>query len=195
MPLFYRPLIRGIDDIRLLELLPAIAQQNQLAVRLFHSKFNVEYEALSYAWDDQIADGGQVEVHYALESGDAQPISKYCIHVGKNLYSALKCLRHPTEARTLWIDTICINQQDDVEKSAQVQMMSKIFAEAKQVLAWLGPGNPQTDQAISAMQDVSLEVRKLYTSWSTSKFSDLLDEYCLGWVWGPLLMDWRRELL
>lgn len=38
----------------------------------------------------------------------------------------------------LWIDAICINQDDTVEKNHQVQQMGRIYASADWVLIWLG---------------------------------------------------------
>ena len=44
---------------------------------------------------------------------------------------------HP---RRLWIDSICINQADNEEKSAQVSLMGTIYASAEYVAACLGSG-------------------------------------------------------
>jgi hypothetical protein len=38
----------------------------------------------------------------------------------------------------LWIDSICINQEDTVEKTAQERCMAEIFATLRRVLIWLG---------------------------------------------------------
>jgi hypothetical protein len=39
----------------------------------------------------------------------------------------------------LWIDAICINQADHVERASQVDLMKDIFASADFVISWLGP--------------------------------------------------------
>ena len=52
---------------------------------------------------------------------------------------ALAALRLLREARWLWCDAISINQQDQVEKAHQVQMIQTIFQKASRVVAWLGP--------------------------------------------------------
>lgn len=56
---------------------------------------------------------------------------------------SLSILLHQLEARRdvrfIWIDQICINQQDDVEKAIQVKMMRDIYVSALKVLVWLGP--------------------------------------------------------
>jgi hypothetical protein len=40
----------------------------------------------------------------------------------------------------LWVDAICINQQDKVEKTAQVSRMHEIYSAASNVCIWLGVG-------------------------------------------------------
>jgi hypothetical protein len=38
----------------------------------------------------------------------------------------------------LWIDAVCINQQDVTERSEQVKMMREIYERATEVIVWLG---------------------------------------------------------
>jgi hypothetical protein len=42
----------------------------------------------------------------------------------------------PTKA--LWIDTICIDQDNVIEKNQQVQQMGEIYEKAQLVVSWLG---------------------------------------------------------
>ncbi|KAK3711180.1 hypothetical protein LTR37_009773 [Vermiconidia calcicola] len=63
---------------------------------------------------------------------------RYSINITDNLFRALKRLRGHLLSRTLWIDAICINQDDGSEKSSQVQMMGRIYKSATTVLVWLG---------------------------------------------------------
>ena len=85
----------------------------------------VTYDALSYAW------------------GTASPSAK-CICDGNtillrdNLDSALKYLRKPQDERYVWIDFLCINQDDLVEKAVQIPRMKNIFSKASTVIVWLG---------------------------------------------------------
>lgn len=58
--------------------------------------------------------------------------------ISKNLYEALVSIRHPTKARTLWVDQICINQGSLEEKNSQIPLMTFIYSRAKTVLMWLG---------------------------------------------------------
>jgi hypothetical protein len=43
-----------------------------------------------------------------------------------------------SRSKHLWIDAICINQDDVDEKSLQVPLMNKIYASAQYVFAWIG---------------------------------------------------------
>ncbi len=46
------------------------------------------------------------------------------------------------ERRTLWIDQVCIEQNDKDEKSAPVKLMGEIYESAHEVLVWLGGPPP-----------------------------------------------------
>lgn len=55
----------------------------------------------------------------------------------------LRHLRKREKQRFLWIDAICINQNDNKEKACQVQLMEEIYQQAENVHVWLGEGNSQ----------------------------------------------------
>ncbi len=44
------------------------------------------------------------------------------------------------KASDIWIDAICINQNDNFEKASQVRLMGRIYEHAMGV-TWLGPGS------------------------------------------------------
>lgn len=81
------------------------------------------YEAISYSW-------GRPERTAVILCNGVQ------IKVPPTLAEALQYLRLGSLSRWLWCDAICINQDDDIEKSNQVQMMLTIFAKAMRVVAW-----------------------------------------------------------
>lgn len=103
------------------------------------------YEALSYTWDLDVPPNPSQPSTYSIT------ISEHPLSVAPNLYFALRRLRHRTETRTLWIDAICINQEDYVEKSQQVQIMSVIYSEASRVIVWLGEEEPLDGHAFALM--------------------------------------------
>ena len=54
--------------------------------------------------------------------------------VTANLHGVLSEVRDHLLERVMWIDAICINQEDDAEKGRQVQSMAKIYACANRVI-------------------------------------------------------------
>jgi Heterokaryon incompatibility protein (HET) len=58
--------------------------------------------------------------------------------IQQNLFDALSSLRYETWGRTLWIDAICINQEDVKERNHQVSRMASIYSQANAVVVWLG---------------------------------------------------------
>ncbi|CAH0054825.1 unnamed protein product [Clonostachys solani] len=105
----------------------------QLKVRPF--KAGLEYEALSYTWANDTGKRGATHIVYYGVSWDV-------IKVTENCANALRRLRYRSRPRTLWVDAICINQEDVAERSHQVDMMAEIYACAKQVVIYLGEQEP-----------------------------------------------------
>jgi len=64
--------------------------------------------------------------------------------IQSNLFDALVWIRRVDKPMLLWVDRLCIRQDDDVEKSAQVQRMYKIYEQAH-VMHWLGHHNGLDD--------------------------------------------------
>ncbi|KAI1759882.1 HET-domain-containing protein [Hypoxylon sp. FL1150] len=83
------------------------------------------YDALSYTW------GNLEKTNHIIIDGESLDITN-------NLYMALTELRSPTRSRRLWIDAICIDQENIQERNHQVHMMKRIFGSASSVIVWLG---------------------------------------------------------
>ena len=135
----YQNLVESQREIRLLRLLPKDNQQNgsqQPVCRIFNTKLHEcpSFVALSYVWGNQ--DNRKVILVDGLR-----------FYVTRNLFNALIELRK-TEDLTIWIDAICINQQDKEEKRWQVELMGDIYREASEVIAWLGTSADDSDTVI-----------------------------------------------
>ncbi|KAF5541755.1 heterokaryon incompatibility 6 OR allele [Fusarium mexicanum] len=55
---------------------------------------------------------------------------------------------------SLWIDAICINQDDIAERNSQVAMMSQIYGSARCVVAWLGEEDDTTNAAFNCLSNI-----------------------------------------
>ncbi|KAF2429007.1 heterokaryon incompatibility, partial [Tothia fuscella] len=95
------------------------------------------YKCLSYTWGEPTHTGA------ILLDGAEFP-------VGQNLFGATTYLSTCPSARIspIWIDEVCINQQDLQERSQQVGMMRRIHSQAEEVLVWLGPATALDSVAI-----------------------------------------------
>ncbi|KAI8635512.1 heterokaryon incompatibility protein-domain-containing protein [Xylariaceae sp. FL1651] len=130
----YRPLLRnsktGQAEIRLLKILPGKGSE-PLCCELIYSQIAnpPEYEALSYCWGSATL---VAELH----------CDGILIFVSANLAAALQIFRRATSSRMLWVDAICINQNDVSEKEYQVPFMGQIYSKAVAVQVWLGNDTP-----------------------------------------------------
>ncbi|RDI78815.1 hypothetical protein Vi05172_g11237 [Venturia inaequalis] len=67
---------------------------------------------------------------------------------------------HRGVASTLiWVDALCINQEDPVERSHQVNLMSDIYSQAQLVVVWLGPEAENSGLAMRYIEKVSNSMR------------------------------------
>jgi hypothetical protein len=80
------------------------------------------YEALSYTW------GTMDNPTTALVEppGQVGRVVAMTLSIGQNLGTAFRYLRYADRTRTLWVDAICINQNDIYERNTQVKLMADI---------------------------------------------------------------------
>jgi hypothetical protein len=120
-------------EIRILDILPSGADGTnepiRCNIRVAALADKPTYETMSYRWGD--------------------PNDIVCITVGDkptsvtaNLHAAMCHLRLENEVRSVWIDQLCIDQEDMEEKSAQVRLMGEIYSNCSQCLIWLDEIDP-----------------------------------------------------
>jgi hypothetical protein len=74
--------------------------------------------------------------------------------IGWDLASALSLLRSSATETYLWIDFLCINQNDIEEKVSQVGIMSEIFSGARRVCVLLGQSGSETAFGFQAFEQL-----------------------------------------
>ena len=102
---------------------------------------NPSYEALSYTWGNE-------------EACRSISINGKNASITKNLESALRRLRSADKIVTIWVDSICINQEDLTERGAQTSRMRSIYRQADLVRVWLGDSGEEGDLAWTLLQDL-----------------------------------------
>lgn len=151
IPVFpYVPLDKNKREIRLVALKSGFGSEplkctvrtitiNE-AWRLKWRGYSYEFKALSYAW------------------GPSKPtktmyLQGIQIQVRENLWQALHHLRSPERELCMWIDAICINQDDVLERNHQVSIMPYIYSHAAEVIVWLGPERDSSKLAMETLQN------------------------------------------
>ncbi|PQE08763.1 ankyrin and het domain protein [Rutstroemia sp. NJR-2017a BVV2] len=155
----YEPL-PTTKHLRFLTLYPG-RFRDKIIISLDTAEFNPQdpavFEALSYTWGSE----ADPEVVHVMCPKDGRLRS---IWVRKNLEVALRHLRRSDRHRLLWIDAICINQEDNVEKGPQVAMMGDIYRSADRVVVWLGPEADESSVALDALGFLGSQIT---VDWST----------------------------
>jgi len=60
------------------------------------------------------------------------------VAISENLYTILRRLRRPDATVVVWVDALCINQRDILERTHQVGLMSEIYKNSLETVIWLG---------------------------------------------------------
>jgi hypothetical protein len=140
----YRPL-DALREIRLLGFrtpqdFDSSTYQDQPLFDIIHVTLEEapKYETVSYTWGSSAQEYDLV-VRDGNQAGLPQKLK-----VTKSLFEALPRLTAQSDTGYLWIDQLCINQQDVEERNAQVSKMGMIYRQCTRVLIWLGEETTNT---------------------------------------------------
>lgn len=70
-----------------------------------------------------------------------------------NLENALRDLREEGRSMLLWIDAICVNQEDLDEPAQQVEPMRSIYGAAWHTVIYLEPSDEESDNSIKVLKE------------------------------------------
>lgn len=119
--------------------LPFALSMNDLSVPIF-------YTALSYTWGEPKFDAKfECDGHVKM--------------ITRSLDSALRHFRQEDRGVVLWVDQICIDQENNGEKAQQVPLMSRIYEHAINTAIWLGDSADDSDTAIQLLKDLHVRLR------------------------------------
>lgn len=133
-PYNYKPVHKG--EIRCLRLLSSTSDTINIEIKHFRlDDIDDGFLALSYTW-------GEPDLLHVI-SVQSEGAKLGDIIVRQNCWDFLQQWRTSGNEiwnvdTWLWIDAICINQDDVLERNQQVQQMDNVFATAHVVLMWLG---------------------------------------------------------
>ncbi|KAH9233198.1 hypothetical protein K456DRAFT_1838097 [Colletotrichum gloeosporioides 23] len=141
------PVFWANNEIRILEL------DSGTSDSLLHGAFSrvqvgsdrAQYEAVSYTWADESGDSTRCKPMFIGPFWDIIPITRNC----ENALRSVRISGGPP--RNIWIDSLCINQDDEQERSSQVALMPRIYAGAAGVLVYLGTATWNSDLAMDTI--------------------------------------------
>lgn len=109
----------------------------------------MQYEALSYTWGDS---SGTTTI----------TVNNSEMTITASLAKALSALRNTSTIRVLWIDQMCINQQDLGEKLLQISLLTSVYRGCTQTVIWLGERDKASGRAIDRLnREESVELSDL----------------------------------
>ncbi|KAI1737355.1 heterokaryon incompatibility protein-domain-containing protein [Xylaria scruposa] len=114
-------------------------------LRVVSTKDCPDFSALSYVW------GSKANPPDVLLCNGCE------IEITTNCKDALRAVRKSQGRITIWVDAICINQKDPIEKALQIPNMEDIYTWARMVYVWLGRGNWPTNWCMKMMREASRE--------------------------------------
>lgn len=166
-PYVYQPLDTTKSEIRLLMLHSSTKDDEPVKAQLQHYALEADrsfgaaaripqalrtFKALSYTWGD-----ASKKVSITV-NGHQFPLTE-------NLFTALKNIRNANKAATAissapvtsfwWIDAICIDQDNVLERNAQVGMMTRIYRKSYGVHVWLGESAEDSDLALDLVDKIA----------------------------------------
>jgi hypothetical protein len=175
----YRPL-PSPTCIRLLQLSPDTDRTNiRCSLKTFELQDAPTFRAISYTWGDS-----NVKIPRGLKQARPSPkrvlsssrnikasvrLPRHSIicdgrllKVTSNLRDALRMLADATHlshtSRTpsyYWIDALCMDQNNILERNDQVARMAEIYIKADDVVVWLGKEDEYTNDALITMRTIS----------------------------------------
>jgi hypothetical protein len=155
------PLSSSQKLIRLLRILPGCRSDTlKCELQVTDLVNSPQFEAISYVW------GSPEPAAVVFCNGHSKKVTP-------NLGTALLRLRYDDRERLVWIDAICVNQDDLLERSEQVKLMRDIYSHAWRVIVWLG--EDEGEYAETAIRIIKKATEYCYSEIGTS-LEDLNDE-------------------
>ncbi|KAH8706104.1 heterokaryon incompatibility protein-domain-containing protein [Phaeosphaeriaceae sp. PMI808] len=110
-----------------------------------------EFDAISYVW-------GTASASISVQvNGSPLLVTPSVREMLEHLH-----LYRPHMGRPIWIDAICIDQENVEEKAIQIPLMCHIYARAAQVVIWMGISNPAIHKFMKEFPNI-LPLKDIWT--------------------------------
>lgn len=113
------------------------------------------FKALSYVWGHSAEPTDETQ-RFSVSCSIDSMLGRCSLGVTKNCVDALRGIGRLYGAVTIWVDAICIDQNNIEEKATQIPLMEDIYRRATVVYAWIGKGTEGSDRSIKFLKRASL---------------------------------------
>ncbi|KAF7555507.1 hypothetical protein G7Z17_g2165 [Cylindrodendrum hubeiense] len=148
----YSPIISRPRAFRLVRLLPphraVFGDTLRIELITVDDDSACSYDTLSYTWGDTSRSLPNRRVLVESQNGPHE------LRIYRSLELALLNVK---ANRPIFVDQICINQEDDEEKASQVALMRDIYTNCNHVLVWLGPETKESNSYFDYIHQVCEE--------------------------------------
>ena len=118
----HKPLDVERSNIRLFKI---VLRAEGIHLELDHAELSAQHTAVSYVWGPP-SPAQQIRINGSR------------FRVRQNLFDFLFEMKKRKGDELFWVDALCIDQENDVERTSQVRQMYRMYREAKRVYLWLG---------------------------------------------------------
>lgn len=135
-----------VKEIRLLRLFQGSlddAIHGELVIAQLQDQ--MAFTALSYTWADEEGDSSRNSPIFLGRHWDMFPVTQNCA-------AALRRMRLLDRDLMVWVDAICIDQGNHVERNHQVGLMTEVYSCAEQVFVYLGDGRPEITSMLAKVR-------------------------------------------
>ncbi|KAK4163742.1 heterokaryon incompatibility protein-domain-containing protein [Cladorrhinum sp. PSN259] len=136
----------GENEIRLVRLFKYNDGSISGELQHFHLERCPRFIATSYVWGDR-EDTNPIQLNgYTVE----------ILNTARSFFEEMLAPDHydyfPPSKTWWWMDCICINQDDPLERSAQVGLMSAVYQRALKTVIWLGQASEDSDEGLGFLK-------------------------------------------
>ncbi|KAI1751268.1 heterokaryon incompatibility protein-domain-containing protein [Xylaria castorea] len=179
-PHIYQPLPKG--HVRFLRRVPQSNDElifDFISLPVSDTECGEKYIAISYCWGVLPTDQALV-----LADGSTIPITAKVVHI-------LQEIIHRAHCNVIWIDAICINQQDLIEKADQISLMTNIYHSAESVEIWLDAGQSSVQVLDKTIRSRNVSPNAIFQAGilrprdSYSAYSPYTDLEIIELMWSP----------
>lgn len=141
-PYVYKP-VKQRSEMRLLNIQPGEADDPIRGELIIVSTDSQEdYDAVSYTWADQTGDATR-RFRAIIGSG--------YVSITRSCQEVLQRIRRRFYTKLVWIDSLCVDQDNLQERGHQVQLMPHIYTRAKKTYVYVGPTTSKDESVLEAL--------------------------------------------